>query len=110
MLDEILVVEEMVRPFGAPNGRAIRRWVGQEGKLPPGKKVGNEIVWLKSEVLAWLSVQRQVEQQKIDLVAVSLNKPTDLVMAEKRQLHIPQVKRRRPGRPSKMEVLARGEA
>ena len=109
-MNEILVVEDMVAPFGAPNCRAIRRWAGQEGKLPPGKKVGNEIIWLKTEVLAWLSVQRQVEQQKIELVAVSLNKPTDSVMAEQRQLHIPQVKRRRPGRPSKMEVLARGAA
>ena len=103
MLNEILVVEDMVGPFGAPNCRAIRRWAGQEGKLPPGKRVGNEIVWLKEEVLAWLSAQRQDTEQKIESVALSLSADSTRVQ------QIPQVKGRRPGRPRKME-LARGAA
>ncbi len=53
--DEILSAADLVVPFKAPNTRAIKRWAGQQGKLPPCKKVGNELVWLKSEVLAWLS-------------------------------------------------------
>lgn len=102
MLNEILVIEDMVGPFGAPNCRAIRRWAAQEGKLPPGKKVGNEIIWLKEEVLAWLSSQGQVANQKLEQVAGSL--------AASKVQDLPQATCRGRGRPRKLEVLARSAA
>jgi hypothetical protein len=97
LADEILGVKDMVVPFRAPNARAIRRWARQPGKLPPGKRVGNEIFWVKAEVLAWLSVERE---RRTDLVASVV---ADLVAGASLASANTRVKRG-PGRPRKIQA------
>lgn len=92
LTDEILGVEDMVVPFKAPNARAIRRWALQQGKLPPGKKVGNEIVWVKAEVLEWISAGRAKTVDEFNEVEASL------AAGLKRET----TKKRKPGRPKKL--------
>lgn len=85
--EEILSAADLVAPFGAPNVRAVKRWAGQAGKLPPCKRVGNELVWLKSEVLAWLSCSN-----------------SSTTITPQQQVSAPVTGRRGRGRPRKIQV------